>query len=74
MEVRCQRSCGCPMPEGIQKQVEWGLGQREQPWAGGLEMEGTLKVIQFKPLCDSVLFKPYENISDQIGLAHIQKY
>ena len=27
LEEAAQRGCGCPVPGGVQGQVEWGLGQ-----------------------------------------------
>ena len=40
LERAVQRGCGCPVPEGVQGQVEWVPGQpRPLPVAEGLELD-----------------------------------
>jgi len=62
LEQAAQIGCGCPIPGGVQGQVEWAPGQgvpdREVvgPACGrGLELDGPWGPFQPKPVCDSVI-------------------
>ena len=46
-----ERSCGCPIPEGIQGQIGWGPGQPDMVVESGSELKlgGLQGLFQFKP-------------------------
>ena len=66
LEQAAQRGCGCPIPGGVQGQVEWGPGQHglenvevgDPAWHGGWRF--MILEVPSNPghsviLCDSVL-------------------